>query len=140
MQEQDQSVFENICKGFISEFNGILSWKWDGRFETVIGEFNKDNKDKVHNFLIQHLGNVWNNLNIDDAPDSIKIINRQLGGLEEGQILFTSDPEKDDLIFCAWWPWGDDQTISIRIAPSYNNFSELEKTELVSVIKSWFGI
>lgn len=68
------------------------------------------------------------------------MINSNLGGLMSGQLLFTSDPNQDAFIFCAWWPWGDGKTISIRVVPSYEKLLDSEKTKQTQLFKDWFGI
>jgi hypothetical protein len=70
----------------------------------------------------------------------VRIINSHLGGLMPGQLLFTSDPNQDALIFCAWWPWGDGKTISIRVGLYYMKLSDSEKAEQINHLKGWFGV
>jgi hypothetical protein len=55
-------------------------------------------------------------------------------------LLFTSDPKRDALIFCAWWPWGDGKTISIRIAPFFKKLSDSETAAKIQLFKGWFGV
>jgi hypothetical protein len=70
----------------------------------------------------------------------VRTINSRQGGLRPGQLLFTSDPNREAFIFCAWWPWGGGETISIRIAPSFKKISDSEKAEKIQLFKEWFGI
>lgn len=131
---------EKECKKLFSAFQGSLSWKWDGRLETVLAEFGADKKDDVRAILERSLHVAWDSSNIGKAPDIVRTINHHLGGLWPGQRLFTSDPEGDDIIFCAWWPWGDGKTLSIRLAPFYPKLSDPEKDEKIRHLKGWFGI
>lgn len=140
MNDLNKSDVENVCRELLREFQGVLSWQWDGRFETALAEFGVDNKDSVRAILERYLGNIWDNSNIGYAPDIVRAINIRVGKLRSGQLLFTSDPSQEALIFGAWWPWGDGQTISIRIAPSYKKLSDSERAEKVQLFKSWFGI
>ena len=39
MHDRNKSGLENACKELWSGFQGVLSWKWDSRFETVLAEF-----------------------------------------------------------------------------------------------------
>ena len=140
MQDLKQSDLESVCKELMREFQGILSWKWDSRFETVLAEFGVDDKDSIRAFLDRHLGITWDSSTIDNAPDIVQMINGNLGGLMSGQLLFTSDPNQDAFIFCAWWPWGDGKTISIRLLPHYKTRYNSEEAEHIQVFRSWFGI
>lgn len=140
MHDPHQAELEKNCKELSGAFKDILSWTWDDRFDTVLAEFSVNNKDVVRTILDQYLNNVWDNSNIGRAPDTVKKINIDLGKLRPGQLLFTSDLNQEAFLFCAWWPWGNGKTISIRIAPSYNNLSDSDKTGKSRQLKSWFGI
>ena len=90
--------------------------------------------------LERSLGNVWGSSNVGNAPDRVRTIDSHLGGLWPGQLLFTSDPNLEALVFCTWWPWGDGKAISIRIGLSDNQGSDSERAEQIQSFKSWFGI
>ena len=140
MQDPNKSGLENDCKELLRGLQGALSWKWDSRFETVLAEFGADKKDSIRKVLERYLKTIWDSSNIDRAPDIVRMINSRLGGLRSRQLLFTSDPEKEAFMFCAWWPWGDGETISIRLAPFYKELSDSEKAEKIQRFKGWFGI
>ena len=107
----------NACKNIASALNGILSWKWDDRFGVVLAEFSTEEKDKILSVLEQHFNSTWDMSSIQIAPENVYAAADLLGRLNEEQVFFTSAIEKEILIFCAWWPWGNGKTISIRIAP-----------------------
>jgi len=140
MHDPNKSGIENDCKELLSAFQGILLWKWDSRFETGLAEFGVDYKDQIHAILERYLSYRWDSSNIGNAPDMVRTINIHLGELRSGQLLLTSDPNRDTFIYCAWWPWGDGKTISIRIAPSYRKLLDSEKAEKIQLFKGWFGI
>lgn len=139
MHDPTQAELEKNFKELASSFKGSLAWKWDSRFDTVLAEFGTDKKNNVRAILDQYLSNTWDSSNIGKAPDAVQRINVDLGKLRSGQLLLTSDPKQDAFIFCAWWPWGDDKTISIRIAPYYKRLSDSEKAGKTQLFKSWFG-
>jgi hypothetical protein len=140
MRDQNKSDLESVCRELLRAFRGGLSWKWDSRFETALAGFCVDNKDRVRAILERHLSFTWDSSNIGNAPDIVRMINSHLGGLMSGQLLFSSDPNQAALVFCAWWPWGDGTTISIRLGLSHKKLSESEKAEQIKVFKGWFGI
>jgi hypothetical protein len=140
MHASNKSGLENECKELLSAFHEVLSWKWDSRFEAVLAEFGVENKDSIRAILARYLRITWDSSNIDNAPDIVRTINSHLGRLRSGQLLFTSDPNRDAFIFCAWWPWGDGKTVSIRIAPSYKGLLDSEKAEKIRLFKGWFGV
>ncbi len=140
MSDSNKSDVENVCRELVHALQGVLSWQWDGRFETVLAEFGVDNKENVRAILERCLSMTWDNSNIATAPDSVRRINVRVGTLRSGQFLFTSDPNRDALVFCTWWPWGDGKTISIRIGLSYKALSGSKKAEKIQLFRGWFGI
>ena len=140
MNSLNASGPEHLCKELSDEFRGVLSWKWDDRFQTVLAEFKVDNKTLVHNALERRLDRIWDSSNIEKAPESVQTISSAFGGIMPGQLLFTSDPDGDALVFCAWWPWGNGETISIRLAPFYQKPSGSDGTEETQRLKECFGI
>lgn len=140
MSDPDKSDVEKVCGEFLRAFQGVLSWKWDGRFETVLAEFGVGDKDGVRAILERHLGTIWDSSSIASAPDIVRTVNIRVASLRSGQLLFTSDPNRDALIFCAWWPWGDGKTISIRVAPFFRKLSASEMAAKIQLFKGWFGV
>ena len=130
----------SICTGLRSAFEGILDWKWDGRFGTVLAEFPLEKQASVLGILEQYLVSRWDSATICEAPEIAQDIKGHLGGLTAGQLLFLSDPGVDPLVYCAWWPWGDGQTISIRIGLLGATTDEDQKRALTEALKGWFGV
>jgi hypothetical protein len=104
MQDIDELELDKICKELLTAFQGVLSWKWDSRFETVLAEFDVAQKDKVRAILDRHFRSTWDSSIIDRAPLCVKEINTYLGDLRSEQMLFTSDTIRSSYIYCAWWP------------------------------------
>ena len=140
MDSADKSGLESAWEELGRAFGGALSWKWDGRFEAVLAEFAAGKKESILGILERSLRITWDSSNIDKAPDIVREVNSHLGGLRAGQMLFTTDPSREPLIFCAWWPWGNGKTISIRITPALKDLSDSEKAGKLRVFKQGFGI
>ena len=140
MTNQNKSDIENICRELSSAFQGTLIWKWDNRFETVLAEFGIDKKDAIRAILERHLSVTWDSANVGNAPDIVRTIESHFGGLWPGQLLFTSDPKREALIFGTWWPWGDGKEISIRIGPAYRTQTDSKRDEKFQQFKAWFGV
>jgi hypothetical protein len=137
---QNKPDIENVSRALSGAFQGVLSWKWDRRFETVLAEFVIDKKNDIRAMLERHLSMTWDSSNVADAPESVRTVDSHFGGLWPGQLLFSSDPNGDALIFCTWWPWGDGKSISIRIGPSYRRLSDSERAEKIQLFKGCFGV
>ncbi len=140
MHGMETSAIENVCRAFMDAYPGILPWKWDGRFEVVLAEFAVGNQEAVHNALESSLGKSWDSDSIGNAPEGVTGVSNSLGGLMRGQRLFTSDPDAQPFVFCAWWPWGDGNTISIRIGPACGQMSPSERAGFVTCVRECFGV
>jgi hypothetical protein len=130
----------SVCTGLRSAFEGILDWKWDGRFGTALAEFPLVKEGSVLGVLDRYLASRWDGATIGEAPEIAQSVRRYLGGLMSGQLLFLSDPGVDPLVYCAWWPWGNGQTISIRIGLFSETMNAAEKGALTKELKGWFGV
>jgi len=140
MSSEQKTDPKAMCKEILDAFGGLLIWKWDDRFGTLQTEFGADKKETVQGLLSHYFSITWDSANISQAPEIVKVIDRHLGGMRPGQLFFNTDPNQDAFVFCAWWPWGDGQTISIRMAPFDKKMSGAEETELIDLIKGWAGI
>ena len=140
MHDADRSEVESVCKDVLDAFQGVLSWEWDSRFRTILAGFSADKKDNVHEILDRYFNIAWDVSNIDEAPIVVRAIDKHLGGIRSGQLLFNTHPNQEAFIFCAWWPWGDGNNISIRMAPVDKTLSEAEEAELIKRLKGWAGI
>jgi hypothetical protein len=140
LSHRKKAKLEDHCKELMNSFEGALLWKWDSRFNTVLAEFDVVRQDNVREILERHLDFVWDRSNISNAHRSVKKVNSHLGSLRKGQMLFTSDPSRMAYIYCAWWPWGNGSTISIRMAPCFKKMPDHEKDKNMQQFKGWFGI
>jgi len=115
MEGEEGRMAEPMLCELAAALREVLEWKWDGRFGTVVAEFPLDKKASVFGVLDRYLTSRWDSASIEDAPEIVKKIQEHLGGLMAGQLLLLSDPDAKLLVYCAWWPWGNGQTISIRV-------------------------
>ncbi len=140
MEGLAEKTLEDHLGELSKAFRGMLTWKWDGRFDAVLAEFGAGQKDEIRAILERFLPMSWDSSNIGEAPDIVRTVSGYLGGLWPGQQLVTSDPKGDAIIFCAWWPWGNGKTISIRMAAFHPKLSGPEKDEKIHRLKVWFGL
>ena len=131
---------ENICMDFVNTFQDQFTWKWDGRFGAALATFETENKEDVLLSLKRHFNTIWDDSNTDDASDIVLDAISHFGGLMPRQLLFTSDPDQGIFLCCAWWPWNNGNTISLRVAPFSKKLPDKEKTELNKKMKEWFKI
>ena len=131
---------EKSCSQLAQILEKKLVWKWDAIFETALAEISVADKEGIYGILTHHMGKTWNTDNADSAPGVVQMVIDYFGGLNPGQTLLTSDPDKDGLLLCAWWPWGNNATISIRLAVFADSLSDEKNDTLGLLFRGWFGI
>jgi len=138
--EDNKTELEDVCRELLNGFQGRLSWKWEDRFQVILATFGVDNRDDIRTVLGRSLEITWDSSNIESASEAVSVINRNFGGIRSGLQLFTSDPSQEAFIFCAWWPWGNGETISIRLGPYYKGTFDSDRTDQIQLFRSWFGV
>lgn len=109
------SLSTHDCTRLFEALKADLSWEWDSRFEAALALFPNEKKDEIGTILENHLGSSWDNSTIDRAPESVQRVLIRLGGIMHSQLLYAAALPQEGIIFCAWWPWGNGRTISIRL-------------------------
>ena len=125
---------------FVNSLKDRLTWEWDDRFQAVLSTCGTEHTDDIQSSIKNHLKTIWDDSNTEDAPDTVLDAISHFGGLMPGQVLFTSDPCSDFLLCCAWWPWGDGETVSIRVAPYPNKLSDEDRAVLNGKLRSRFKV
>jgi hypothetical protein len=134
------SNLQGICKNLFDEFRGQLTWEWDDWIGTILAKFSTAESAAVRAALDRFLPVVWNSSTMNSAPPIVQTLDRKLGGIRPGQLLFSSDSNQGAFIFCAWWPWADGNTISIRVAPHDAQLTAEDASRLMAELKKFAGI
>jgi hypothetical protein len=140
MLNDNTTHLEKSCRQLISTLGKIVTWKWDDRFETVLAEFHLANKDIIRPLITEQMGETWTADLATCPPMVVQTVIDCFGGLAPGQTLFTSDPDQEGLLLCAWWPWGNGKTISIRLGVFADTLSDRDNDRLTLKFRGWFGI
>jgi hypothetical protein len=134
----NKSDLKVACGELLADFDGVLSWKWDKNFGAFMAEFSAESQDEVRSILERHFSQEWDIKSIRKAPDIVKTGAGEFGDIRSGQLLFTSGPEGNVLILAAWWPWGDGEVVSLRIASPAKESPDSEKTGIFQRFKGLF--
>ncbi len=139
MLEYNTARYEKSCSELVRVFQNQLTWKWDNRFNTVLAEFDIKDQESVQKIIKTQISSTWNDGNCVNAPEHVwKIVDHFR--LNPGQQLFTTDTDKDNTLFCAWWPWSNGTIISIRIGISIDSLDDDDNKELIKLLRSWFSV
>lgn len=112
----NKSELKKSCQPLLNDFDGLLSWDWDNRSQTLLAEFPTIKGEVIRAVMNRHLTQQWDNKTIHQAPERLRTATGDLGDLRANQLLFSSGPDSQPLIFAAWWPWGNGEVISLRLA------------------------
>jgi hypothetical protein len=140
MLNYDTTRLEKKSRKLVEAFDNLLSWKWDDRFETVLAQFSTQEKESVYRIIKTQMGFKWDTDNVNKAPKLVKMIIDSFGGLEKEQLFFTSDLDNGEFLFCAFWPWGDGKTVSLRLGVFADSLSDDDNKELTRLFKNWFSV
>ncbi len=138
--DYDTELLEKRCRRLIESLGKRVKWKWDKNFEAVLAEFTFQESQDIQSFVSKEMTLVWNSDNENEAPDLIRSIFDYFGGLKSDQKLLTSDPAIDGLLLCAWWPWGNGEVISMRLAVFADSLSDEQNEDLTVIFRSWFRV
>lgn len=127
---------KHLCEAFFIDTDPILSWTWDGRLYCALAQLDLSQSDPVAQILEKHFGAPWTSRNLNEADTLISKFSTNLGGLRPEQRLYTSTTSRSPVICCAWWPWGNGKTISVRVMPTAQDFSEPQMTRLIDAFRT----
>ena len=95
---------------------GDASWEWDDRFGAGLLAFDKAAEKNVLAVLDDVFDRIWSAKEMATAPGDVRSLETTLGGLRSGQMLLTAGVGLGGpVLWCAWWPWGSGERISIRV-------------------------
>jgi hypothetical protein len=98
-------------------------WTWDERNGCVTSSFAGVNQAEYESIIVEVFPSRWNSRNIGRAPAELQAVVTNTGGIREGQLVFSQATSPLMFAYVLWWPWGDDATISVRIALSTDSRS-----------------
>ena len=96
----------------------------------------------IKNKLARLFGVVlkWDFTTINDAEAPIRDFFQAGFGVVPGQKVFTMDPYQGVVLYAAWWPWGDDERISLRLGLVSVSGEKLERKDVKSLICRWLNL
>ncbi len=142
MKKNSLEKFEKICIHIIRNIPSTYTWKWkwDDEFFTALVVFEEDDSGSIFSILTDEFDHHCDYFSFETSPDNIKNTFNNVLGLIPGQNLFTSELESGLVLYAAWWPWGNDDKISLRIGIVTQDEDDLIKEKIKSHLLQWFAI
>ncbi len=113
---EDLAPFQEICRKICLNIPENLEWQWDEDRDMAVIILEADDAELVFFPLFKEFENHWNFSSSDNggAPPIGDYINSKYG-LMPGQAFFTSYSLCNLVLSVAWWPWGEENKISMRV-------------------------
>ena len=129
---------EICCRGILNETSGLLKWEWDEYVGAFLSMFSVDHAEQIETICDKYFMSRWDCKSFSKVPPSVTAIAETLGGLRADQRLLVTRPDQFAMVFGAWWPWGDGQTISLRIGLVTDGVPEHATAEFFKEFSEWF--
>jgi len=90
-------------------------WSWDPRLLCVTSSFTTEQEPQAKKATQMALQNEWTAATIVRAPQALRDVVERAGGIRQGQLALSTGPINGLLVYGLWWPWGDGETVSLRV-------------------------
>jgi hypothetical protein len=139
----DASALEGLataCRIIMTSGNQVFAWSWDTwPAGMILSKIEKTDRKKAETLLHDTFAGFWDDGKITGAPGKIREIVDSYGGLGKGQIAYASNPDAPAILVALWWPWGNGETVSLRLALT-PGAPGCGQDELDGTIRNWFGV
>jgi len=138
--DKEDHPLATFCKALRDDLGERLRWRLDDRFDCVLGELRNELIGAAESIVEAHFNELWETSTIHSAPKAVHGIANNFSSLRAGQRLYTSTDGLGTLVYCAWWPWGGGDTVSVRIGLSATDPTGSPDLPSLSKLAGWFGI
>jgi len=137
---EDLAPFQEICRKICINIPNAYAWEWDEQRHMAMVVLQGEDAELVFFPLFKEFSHHWN---FSSAPPKnasiIEWVNAKFG-LMPGQVLFTSYPLHNLVLCVAWWPWGEDQMVSMRVGLIPVNKARLRDGVAFQCLRRWLKI
>ncbi len=115
MGSQSLESFQEICRKICLNIPPGYQWQWDRERNMAVMILASDDAEMVFYPLFKEFQSHWNFTSIHEAAREVTEFVHTQFGLMPGQALFTSHMVDNLVLGVAWWPWGRDEKVSMRV-------------------------
>lgn len=108
-----QAMFESL--GRMKAAWPTRGWSWDPRLLCCTSSFTTEQEPNAKKAVALALQNEWTPSTIARAPAPLRDVVERCGGVRSGQLVLSTGPVNGLLTYGLWWPWGDGETVSLRV-------------------------
>jgi hypothetical protein len=108
-----QPVFDSLIR--MKAAWPTRGWSWDPRLLCITSSFTTEQEPQARKATQVALQNEWTSATIARAPQQLRDVVDRVGGIRQGQLALSTGPVNGLLVYGLWWPWGDGETVSLRV-------------------------
>lgn len=108
-----QPVFDSLIR--MKALWPTRGWSWDPRLLCITSSFTTEQEPQARKAVQVALQNEWTATTIARAPQQLRDVVERAGGIRHGQLALSTGPVNGLLVYGLWWPWGDGETVSLRV-------------------------
>jgi hypothetical protein len=137
---EELAPFREICRKICLNIPSRNEWDWDVKRNMAVMVLQGEDAELVFFPLFKEFRHHWNfSSTPPETTDVSHWVNNQFG-LMPGQVVFTSHPLCNLVLCVAWWPWGDDNKVSMRIGLIPINHANLGEQTAFQCLSHWLNI
>lgn len=107
--------FREICRKICLNIPNTYQWEWDQQRKMAVIILDEEIAEIVFYPLFKEFCHHWNFTSISEATEEVNDYIHSEYGLMPGQVFFTSHTVNNTVLGVAWWPWGNDDKVSMRV-------------------------
>ncbi|MCL2726451.1 MAG: hypothetical protein FWD69_18685 [Polyangiaceae bacterium] len=108
-----QPLFESL--GRMQASWPTRGWSWDSRLMCCTSSFSSEQEPAARAAAALALKHQWTQTTLARAPQALRDAVEHAGGVRAGQLILSSGLVSGLLAYGLWWPWGDAETVSLRV-------------------------
>lgn len=108
-----QAMFESL--GRMKASWPTRGWSWDPRLLCCTSSFTTEQEPAARTATALALPTEYTSATVIRAPQQLRDVTERAGGVRAGQLVLSNGPLNGLLIYGLWWPWGDGETVSLRV-------------------------
>lgn len=136
----DLKPFEDICRNICVNIPSSCSWQWDDKHLMAVVTLEEEDAELVFYPLFKEFQSHWNFESTPEVAKEVTSFVDEKYGLMPGQVFFTSHTLCNLVLAVAWWPWGSDRKVSMRVGLIPVNQEQLEQDTLYACMTRWLDI
>ena len=133
-------ALETVCRRITLNIPDRCPWRWDKASNLALTVIDTQDEIMVGLPLTLEFSHQWDFTTIDDADAPVRDFFNSGLGIVPGQKVFTTDPVGGLVLYVAWWPWGDEERISLRLGLIPLDGGRLDDAEVKRLICGWLNL